>query len=616
MTAISSVSPQILQAAIAAKGFGQAPAAIVDEIQAAAVSLLSAAAAANLAAGTDAAAPPAHAPELRQPSSARATAQGVGTPSAQLAGTPSAQGVGTPATTGAGTPAGPSVPLGGDQRLTPEAQLTLLVGQLTELLQDTSVETATARVELLKAQRENQKASFERLSKSLDQAEALLGVKIDEAQDAGDDALRTVKAANDAAARVDQLQAQLDATSPSDPNRADLAAQLQQARTQSEQLRTKAQAALVRSDKANDEVLIAQAEVNRIDADIELQITSAPPSLSPPRTLTNAAKLQELLATLNQVVSQSSLAKLQSDTKLAQDQLKSQEAENMRRSKEFEAKQAKAAHLEKVMGCIGKIVGWLITIVAVIAAPFSGGASLALAVVGLALAIAEEATGFSVVGKAFEPIMQHVIMPLINAISKVVTQLLEKAGVDPATAKKVGSILGAIIGAVAIVAAVVVVVVVGRSAAANLLKQITPMVNKLVSGVVPQILKDAGSALSTSGAKLGGAVAKAIGSSAENMGTRVGKALVATQVAQFATTVGTGAGNAIAADVRVEAEGIMAQLLIGLENSKLIREALEDAQQQFIKSNEVALSFLSTMSDVAERARQSGSLVAHNIRTA
>ncbi|WP_368565606.1 type III secretion system translocon subunit SctE [Pseudoxanthomonas sp. UTMC 1351] len=527
----------------------------------------------------------AHAPELREPNTARVDAA-LGQAQGQT------------------------------QRLTPEAKLTLLLAQLAELLQDTAVESTNARLELLKAQRAHQKASFERLSQSLNQAEGELAQKLEQAQSAGEEAQRALQAANRAAERVRQLQAQLAATSPSDPNHASLNDQLRQASGQADHLRAAAQTALGVSDAANAGMEAALDEVNRLDAEIERLVHVAPPSLSPPRAMTNAAKLSELLATLNQLISENSLLKLEADTKLTKDLLKSQEAENTRRSEEYQAEQAKAAQLEKTMGCIGKIVGWLITVVAVIAAPFSGGASLALAAVGLALVIVEEATGFSVLGKAFEPIMQHVLMPLINAISKGLTQMLENMGVDAAVARKVGSILGAVIGAAVMVAVIVLAVVVGRSAAANLLKQIGPMINKMMARVMPQILKDASASMAAGSAKLTGALTKALGSTVDDMGARMGKVLVATQVTQFASSVGSSAGNVVAADIRVEAETIMGELMSGLENSKLIRESLEDAQQEFIKANEIAMSFLAKMSDVMEQSLRSGNFVVNNIRHA
>lgn len=84
------------------------------------------------------------------------------------------------------------------------------------------------------------------------------------------------------------------------------------------------------------------------------------------------------------------------------------------------------------MGCVGKIVGALLTIASVIGAVFSGGASLALAAVGLALMVADEivkaATGTSFIQQALNPIMEAVLKPLMEAIGKAISKALEALG--------------------------------------------------------------------------------------------------------------------------------------------------------------------------------------------
>ncbi|WP_175648885.1 type III secretion system translocon subunit SctE, partial [Burkholderia pseudomallei] len=72
------------------------------------------------------------------------------------------------------------------------------------------------------------------------------------------------------------------------------------------------------------------------------------------------------------------------------DTLPPREAERQNRSDEYQAQAKKAEEMQKTMGCIGKIVGWVITAVSFAAAAFTGGASLALAAVGLALAVGDE----------------------------------------------------------------------------------------------------------------------------------------------------------------------------------------------------------------------------------
>ncbi|SUG71798.1 pathogenicity island 1 effector protein [Salmonella enterica subsp. enterica] len=54
-----------------------------------------------------------------------------------------------------------------------------------------------------------------------------------------------------------------------------------------------------------------------------------------------------------------------------------------KKSAEFQEETRKAEETNRIMGCIGKVLGALLTIVSVVAAVFTGGASLALAAVGL-----------------------------------------------------------------------------------------------------------------------------------------------------------------------------------------------------------------------------------------
>lgn len=68
----------------------------------------------------------------------------------------------------------------------------------------------------------------------------------------------------------------------------------------------------------------------------------------------------------------------------------------------------------------------------------------------------------SFIQQALNPIMEHVLKPLMELIGKAITKALEGLGVDKKTAEMAGSIVGAIVAAIAMVAVIVVVAVVGR----------------------------------------------------------------------------------------------------------------------------------------------------------
>ena len=598
MTTISAaVTPSIIRAAQAAGDFGKISNAVAVDIEATAAKLFSAAAAADLSEAK--AASPAGAPQLRQPNVARAAA-GVGLTQAQA------------------------------QTLTNEGWLALLMGQLMELLGEVSAESVRSRLALLKAQSEVQKASFERLADAYGRAEAQYGDALSIASEAADEALRAMTAASAAAERVNQLRAQLQGMSPSDPGYSDLQAQVQQAEAEAVVLHGRAQNAVTRSDQAAAEVNAAMDEVARLRGEVDRLAMFAPPALSSPSTRTNAASVIELMAKLNQIAADAGLAKLQSDSKLAVALMNERAAENRRIAEEQEAKEAKAAQMNKVMGCIGKILGFLVAavslVVGAVGAIFSGGLSMAgaislsVAVIGLVMSVVAEATKFSVLGEAIKPFVEHVIQPLIKAIGNLLTKLLADLGVDEATARKVGGILGAVVAAILIVVAAVAIFVVGRSAAAELLKQIGPMIQKLVQNLVPQVLKNVGKGLAQGvanvTAKVGAAAAKTLGSSVDDMAVNVGRITVATQVTGVVNSVAQGAGAAVVADMHVEVAELQADLSLGLELARIVSQMLEGAQDEFSKLNDLILHQMEKLTEVASDRADSGRAIIHNMRGA
>lgn len=106
-----------------------------------------------------------------------------------------------------------------------------------------------------------------------------------------------------------------------------------------------------------------------------------------------------------------------------------QQAEKVKKQEEEIHKAQQAA---KVSNCISKIIGWVVTAVSVALTPFTGGASLALTALSVALMASDEivkaTTGKSFMAEALSPLMNNVIMPLIQAIGKVFDFMMEVSG--------------------------------------------------------------------------------------------------------------------------------------------------------------------------------------------
>lgn len=106
--------------------------------------------------------------------------------------------------------------------------------------------------------------------------------------------------------------------------------------------------------------------------------------------LSNVARLTMLMAMFIEIVGKNTEESLQSDLALFSALQEGRQAEMEKKSTEFQEETRKAEETNRIMGCIGKVLGALLTIVSVVAAVFTGGASLALAAVGLAVMVADE----------------------------------------------------------------------------------------------------------------------------------------------------------------------------------------------------------------------------------
>lgn len=167
-----------------------------------------------------------------------------------------------------------------------------------------------------------------------------------------------------------------------------------------------------------------------------------------------------LLAVMSELINKSSDDDLKASALLKQTLAEASAADAQKKAKEYDEQTQKAAEMNKTMGCVGKILGWLIVAVSCVAAVFSGGASLALAAVGLALAVGDEiyqaATGKSFMQEATQPLMDNVIKPLMDKLGDVFAKALEGLGVNKDTAEMIGKIAGAVVAGVILIAGMVV----------------------------------------------------------------------------------------------------------------------------------------------------------------
>ncbi|WP_313343212.1 type III secretion system translocon subunit SctE [Stenotrophomonas sp.] len=576
------------RASLAAAGFGAVSLEQVKTIDAKVVDLLAKAASESGQANA-AATPAAGTPELRKAETARlmrAAQQSAGTVPGQAA-------------------------------LTPESVLTMLAMQLSEVVSQENSRSLSAQLELIKARLAQRAASGAELSEAIRVAQALVDAAMGEVSAGQTElaaALQALKQAEGEVARLEQALAE----APPEEQEA-IRAQLEAAKATVAQQQARvgtATAALAEAtavlDKALGDLEAFKGEADKLDPTNSLR----PGGDEGART--NAAKLSELLAMLQEIIGKMNDAKLENDTKLTQDVLKAREAENMRRSQEYQDEVAKAEQAQKKMGCIGKIIGWVVTVVAVVAAPFTGGASMALAGIGLALAIGEE-LGLDVMGKIMEPVMK-LIMELVKAVGNVIGDVLTSLGVSSTFADKIKDVLGVIaVAAMIIAAAVLSKKFAGSMAVQQVTKAVTRAVTEAISKALPQILKSvarsAGQAVDDVAKALSKAVANISGSTADNAALRAGQATKAMHVMQFANQTSQGVGAIIIADMYINAAELKEKVELGLVDSQILRDLIQKILQYFMQTNTLVADLFRQMTDFQASQDEAAKFVTARVGT-
>lgn len=200
-------------------------------------------------------------------------------------------------------------------------------------------------------------------------------------------------------------------------------------------------------------------------------------------TYSNTANLLEILSTLIINIGNSAVDKLKDDLEINRKRAVANQMELKRKSEEYEEQVQKAEQAQKMAKCVGQILGGLVMALGVVASLF-GGAGIALMAVGISLLavdfITEKATGKSLTDRLMSPLMEHVFMPLIEIIGKVVDAILEYTPlgallkeIDKAAGTDLLGITKGIATAAVAVAAIIALAYVAKSAAQFLFEKMS-----------------------------------------------------------------------------------------------------------------------------------------------
>ncbi|MDR6352530.1 type III secretion system translocon subunit SctE [Pantoea sp. SORGH_AS_0659] len=264
---------------------------------------------------------------------------------------------------------------------------------------------------------------------------------------------------------------------------------------------------------------------------------------------------------------------------------------------EFLEKMRKAEESQKMSNCISKIFGALATAIGALTMVF-GGAGAVIMAIGLTMLVGDEiykaVTGESLIGKAMQPLMDHVFTPLMNLIATAVDKIFGNLLPDSVRTA---------ISMVLTIALVIAVAYVAKSAGKKLFEKfaqnmvqglmlnLKSVVSKITS-TMPQMLKNASQSVRNSMSKI------TQNTSAQNI-ARYGH--VATELAMLTSATAKGAGDIVTAQLQVamaEIESIMKQI-------EALMELLSRMMKESVKSNSEQMEFIGSLNDTNSSLIQS-----------
>ncbi|AMC33556.1 type III secretion system translocon subunit SctE [Janthinobacterium sp. B9-8] len=338
---------------------------------------------------------------------------------------------------------------------------------------------------------------------------------------------------------------------------------------------------------------------------------------------TGAAELTFLLGVLQDIIGQTSETEMQDKLAL----MKARQAEVVKdlekKAEEFAAEQRKAEELNRIMGCVGKILGALLTIAAVVGAVFTGGASLALAAVGVALmvldTVLEAATGKSLTERVLNPVMNAVVKPLLDALTKLMSGLLQGLGVD----KKIADIVGTVLAAAVLVLAVILVAIVGKGAAAKMAEKFGTAISNTISKMIPALIKQSAAAAKAGFNGLNKSVMQSFGKLANRAGINVGDvAMNATRFKTAQVVAGFAqqsiqAGGQIGVGVHQNnASDALADITFSRASQDVFKRAITDAIKQMSEQMSVVNDLMKQMSMTNEQQHTTAQFISQRTRAA
>ncbi|KQN51815.1 hypothetical protein ASE93_01240 [Serratia sp. Leaf50] len=340
--------------------------------------------------------------------------------------------------------------------------------------------------------------------------------------------------------------------------------------------------------------------------------------------LTGLAAMTLLMGELSKLLGDNADSKIQANAELSKQLHESRQKEMRIKAEEQAEAIRKAEHLNKVMGCVGKILGGLLTAVSIVGAVFTGGASLALAAVGIALMVADPIvkaiTGESITDRVMAPIMEHVIQPMIKFFADAIQSFMKGTGLDKKLGENVSEIIATIVATIVTVVTIIVASLLAKSAGSAMLKKIMPALEKAIAAfiknTVPNVVKNSGRLVS-------GAAKTSIKRLGKNLGLAQNPASMArlkltARVAELGTAAAKtsvdSAHNIISGIATKDIAEDEAEITIAMADTKAISKYLKLAVEIFTAESKASMDLVNEISTLNISRQQTNMSILNALR--
>lgn len=437
----------------------------------------------------------------------------------------------------------------------------------------------------------------------------------------------------------------------------------QQGLTQASQALSTAQRnldkALDNGQKILNNVNAKTAEMNTKYSNVQLKNTasvSATAEQHSEQALTRTAIMIQLITEFIMKMDDVSSDKLKNDLEINKMQTQARQAEMKRKSDEYEEQVRKAEEAQKTAGCIGKILGGLATAFGAITTIFGGG-GVALMAVGIALMIGdpvvEALTGQSLTGMVMDPLMEYVLMPLMNVLSDIVSTIFDYTplglllnAIDKATGANMMDTIHTVVTAAVAIAAIVAVAFVAKSAAKFLIEKMSQAMTsaivqtvkaaiaKVINKLIPTLVKNA----AKQGSAATRAVAAQVSKSIQNVTQSVTKNVTGFLQGSESTilnnlskinmnhimlaNVGVNTSNGIIqsgmsmniANIQLEAQKALASFQLAQTDFRILSDIITSYLSRFKQDQEQVQRMGLTLSDMLQSQAAAGASVIKNMK--